>query len=226
MKTLLLSLLLGCLTLTASAQSDPEYRMEIGAGAGVMSYMGDFNGSPLKEMQPSATLLARYRFNPRSGLALNVSYGKLTGSSESVETWYPDYQEVPYSFDNTLIDVGLRYEHNFWPYGTGREYYGAKPLTPYVAIGLGMSIVSGNKSVAALNLPIGVGVKYKVAQRVNLGLEWAVHFASSDKLDGVSDPYGIKSSGMFKNTDCYSMVRLFVTYDISAKCRTCHNDDF
>ncbi len=49
-------------------------------------------------------------------------------------------------------------------------------------------------------------------------------FSLSDKLDGVEDPYGIKSNGMFKNTDCYSTLRLSVTYDIMAKCKTCNND--
>jgi len=69
-----------------------------------------------------------------------------------------------------------------------------------------------------------VGVKYKVSNRVNLTLEWAMHFSLSDELDGVKDPYGIKSSGLFKNTDCYSTLSLSVTYDLWAKCKVCHND--
>ena len=30
---------------------------------------------------------------------------------------------------------------------------------------------------------------------------------------------------MFKNTDCYSMLQLTLTYILMPKCRTCHNDD-
>jgi hypothetical protein len=75
-----------------------------------------------------------------------------------------------------------------------------------------------------MNLPIGLGLKYKVADRVNMAVEWSMHFSTSDLLDGVEDPYGIPSSGMFKNTDCYSRLGLSVTYDLWAKCRTCHND--
>lgn len=160
------------------------------------------------------------------GLAFNVSYGKLKGDSKKAETWYPDYQDAAYAFDNTLIDAGVRYEINFWPYGTGREYFGAKPLTPYFALGLGMTYVNGAESVFAANLPIGVGVKYKLAQRLNVGLEWAMHFTTSDRLDDVDDPYGIKSHGIFKNTDCYSMLQLSLTYDIAAKCKTCNNDSY
>ena len=75
------------------------------------------------------------------------------------------------------------------------------------------------------NVPIGIGVKYKVAPRLNVGLEWAVHFSLSDGLDGVADPYGIPSSGLFKNTDCYSALQLSLTYSFMPKCRTCHNAD-
>ena len=75
------------------------------------------------------------------------------------------------------------------------------------------------------NVPLGLGVKYKIGPRLNLGLEWAVHFSLSDKLDGVKDPYNIESSGLFKNTDCYSAFQLTLTYSFMAKCRTCHNAD-
>ena len=37
-----LLLIVACLPLAAVAQEDDEYRLEIGAGAGVVSYVGDF----------------------------------------------------------------------------------------------------------------------------------------------------------------------------------------
>lgn len=52
-----------------SAQDDPQYRMEIGAGVGMVSYEGDFNGNVLKNMQPMASLLWRYNFDPYKRLA-------------------------------------------------------------------------------------------------------------------------------------------------------------
>ena len=224
MKKLLVIAMAMAAAITAGAQTDPEYRAEIGGGVGLLSYQGDFNGSILANNQVAGGLVAKYRFNPRMA---DITYGKLKGSSADVSTWYPGLQDSVVSFSNTLVDAGLRFEYNFWPYGTGREYFGAKRLTPYVAIGLGLTYAktpSGN--VVTGNLPIGVGVKYKVATRLNLALEWAIHFSLSDKLDGTDDPYGIDSSGMFKNTDSYSMLRLSLTYDVWAKCRTCHNDRF
>jgi len=211
---------------SVNAQTDPEYKMEIGVGVGTTAYLGDFNGSLTKNMQPAWSLVGKYRFNTRMALALNITSGKLKGSSKDVKTWYPELNDTTIDFSNSLVDAGLRFEYNFWPFGTGREYRGAKVFTPYVAGGVGATFAKPSSgSVFTVNIPIGVGVKYKLATRVNVALEWMMHFSLSDKLDGVEDPYGIKSSGAFKNTDCYSTLCLSLTYDILAKCHTCHNDN-
>ena len=80
-------------------------------------------------------------------------------------------------------------------------------------------------SAFTANVPIGAGVKYKLGKRLNLGLEWAMHFSLSDKLDGIEDPYGIESTGIFKNTDSYSMLKLTLTYSFMPKCKICNKDD-
>lgn len=213
--------------LSANAQEDDMYKMEIGAGVGLVSYEGDFNGSVTKNMQPGASLILRRVFNPYMDVRLNLMYGNLKGDSKGTQTYYPDYQQSPYSFSNTLIDLSMTYEYNFWPYGTGKDYRGAKRLTPFVFLGIGGTYVkTEQKSVFTGNLPIGLGVKYKLAKRVNLAIEWAMHFSLSDELDGVKDPYMIKSSGLFKNTDCYSALQLTLTYSFMQKCKTCNSDKY
>lgn len=226
MKRTLTAILLLLLVLTARAQGNVEYRMEIGAGAGMMAYEGDFNGSITKQMKPVGMALWRYNFNPYMGLRTAFSMGKIEGSSANVDTYYPELQNNPYEFSNTLYDLSVTYEYNFWPYGTGLEYRGAKRLTPFVFGGIGATYATGgDKNTFTANIPLGLGVKYKIADRVNVGLEWAIHFSLSDELDGMKDPYTVKSSGAFKNTDCYSALQLTVSYSFSAKCRTCHNSD-
>lgn len=222
MKKVLLWILL-LAAVGAKAQTEPEYRLELGGGVGLLTYLGDFNTNLMKNAQPMFSLLAKYKFDPRQALALNVSYGTLKGSAKYEKSYYPNVQE-DYSFKNNVLDVGLRYEYNFWPYGTGEEYRGAKRLTPYIYIGLGVTACKAGKTEMGVNLPVGAGVKYKAADRVNVALEWTMHFTSNDRLDGIEDPYGIKRSGLFKNTDCYSHLRLSLTYDLWAKCKTCHND--
>lgn len=226
MRKLLFIFLLILSAARLSAQDDPQYRMEIGVGAGMVSYEGDFNGSILKNMQPMFSGLWRYNFDPYKDIRLSASYGKLKGSSKDVKTYYPDYVDEPYSFSNSVVDVSLVFEYNFWPYGTGRDYRGAKRVTPYIYGGLGATSVSGgSKNVFTANVPIGFGVKYKAAERLNIGLDWGMHFSLSDELDGVKDPYRVKSSGIFKNTDCYSMLQLTLTYSFKAKCRTCNKEE-
>lgn len=227
MRKLLLMLMVLLPAARMSAQDDPQYRMEIGAGVGTVSYEGDFNGNVLKNMQPMFSALWRYNFDPYKDLRLSATYGKLKGSSKDVDTYYPDYATEEYSFNRNLLDVSLVFEYNFWPYGTGRDYRGAKRLTPYIYGGIGATSASGggSKSVFTANVPIGLGVKYKLNERMNLGLDWGIHFSLSDELDGVKDPYQVKSSGMFKNTDCYSMMQLTLTYSFKAKCRTCNKEE-
>ena len=211
------------LAVSAKAQTEPEYRLEIGGGIGMVAYQGDFNGNLFKNMQPMFSLLGKYKFNPRMALAMNISYGTLKGSAKNVTSYVPE-EWADYSFKEKFSDVGIRLEYNFWPFGTGMEYRGAKRLTPYIFLGLGTTVFKDDKTQLTMNLPIGLGVKYKAADRVNMALEWAMHFSNTDRLDGASNPLGIRSHGLFKNTDCFSLLRLSVTYDLWAKCKTCHND--
>ena len=208
-------------TLAASAQDEPEYKLEIGAGAGVINYVGDYNSNLLKGMQPWLALVAKYRFDPRMAVALNIGTGKIKGSTENVDTWYPS---AAYEFNHRIAETDLLFEYNFWAYGTGNEYRGARRFTPFITAGLGATIYGGASKGATMNLPIGAGVKYKIGKRLNLTAEWAMRLTLSDKLDGRKDPYGIKSSGMFKNTDCYSVLQISLSYDLWEKCKTCNND--
>lgn len=226
MRKSLVTLLMLCATLTASAQQDDEYLMEIGGGVGMVSYQGDFNGKITSGMQPAGAIVWRRLLNPYMGFRVMGMMGKLKGDATRVETYYPDETTRAYSFDRSLTDLSVTYEYNFWPYGTGRDYRGAKRLTPFVFGGIGATYVSGGeKKVFTANVPIGLGIKYKLKERLNVGLEWSMHFSLSDELDGMADPYGIKSSGAFKNTDCYSGLMLTLTYSFKSKCRTCNNDD-
>lgn len=223
-KATLLLLMLAAM-LNMNAQTDDEYLMEIGGGVGFLGYLGDYNNVLTRDLQPMATLLVRRNLNPYMGLRLAASFGKLKGNERDVKTIYPSTGVTPYSFSRTLTDVSLTYEYNFWPYGTGHDYYGAKRLTPFVFLGLGGTYAGGDgSSVFTANVPIGLGLKYKVGQRMNVGVEWAMHFSMSDKLDGRNDPYGITSSGMFKNTDCYSVLQLTLSYSFMPKCTTCNKD--
>lgn len=229
MNRLLTIIIMAVIAVTSSlAQDEPTYKREIGVGAGLTNYLGDFNGNFTKHMQPAGGIVFRHIYTPFSALKIDASYAMLKGKSTDVSTYYVVYKDEAYSFNRSLIDLNATYEYNFWPYGTGRDYRGAVRLTPFFFVGLGatMATGSGAKTAFTANVPIGIGVKYKIGQRMNLGLEWAFHPTLSDKIDGMADPYGVKSSGLFKNTDCYTSLRATLTYSFSPKCPTCNKDDW
>jgi len=73
-------------SLSVQSQTEDEYLMEVGAGVGTMSYVGDFNGSIFKNMQPMASLVLKRLWGPYIGVQANVSYGKAKGDSKNVTT--------------------------------------------------------------------------------------------------------------------------------------------
>ena len=103
-------------------------------------------------------------------------------------------------------------------------------MVPYYLVGIGLTYAPKPvENVFALNIPVGVGLRYKLAERVNLGLEWTMRFTSSDKLDvtgansvtTLNDPFQIKGKGL-KNKDSYSFTMLYLTFDIFARPCDCN----
>lgn len=225
MKKLLTYLLL-LLPSTMLAQGDVEYKMEIGGALGLVNYLGDYNGSIMGNQRPMASIMLKRVINPFQGLRADLSVGTIGGKYTLKDDYFTHGPMDSRKFSNTLFDLSAVYEYNFWAYGTGKDYHRAKRVAPFIFIGLGATVVNtGQKTEFTGNVPIGAGVKYKVADRLNLALEWAAHFSMSDNLDGVVDPYGIKRQGIFKNTDGYSMLKLSLTYSFMPKCSTCNPED-
>ena len=212
------------------AQDDPTYRMELGAAAGTSFYLGDLNSTFYGHMGAAGAVVARYIFNPRMTLKGMLSYGSLSGDTKDISRFYPEnpgngtVSESPraYSFKGSVTDFSLTYEYNFWGYSLHGGYQDYRRITPYIQLGLGVTYGEAGKAFTA-NLPIGVGVKFKLRDRLNIGLDWSMHFSLSDKLDGLPDPYGITTSGI-KNKDHYSFTMIYLTYDLAPKCVNCNKD--
>ena len=152
----------------------------------------------------------------------------MKGSTEGRKEFYPtnpnasSADRLHYAVDDGICDLSALYELHFLPYGFVRDYKGYSRIVPYLQMGFGITYGLAGKSFTA-NIPVGLGIKYKVAQRLNLGLDYLVHFSLSDKLDGLDAPLGISSSG-FRNKDHYSALTLTLTYDLNPRCPTCNKD--
>lgn len=197
-----------------------EYKYEVGGLLGTSFYLGDANTNKFyKSNKFAGGAMFRYNINPRMALKFDLEACGISGDANTSGNYFPDRSGMSKSFSNTVWDLGCQYEICFWGYGTGKGFKGTKRLTPYISMGLGFTYCNS----LAFNLPVGVGVKYKLAERLNLGIDWAMHFATSDNLDGITDPYKIKS-GFLKNKDTYCTTQIFLSYDICPKLRKCNND--
>lgn len=197
-----------------------EYKMELGGMVGTSFYMGDANYSAFyKNNGLAGSLMGRYNINPRQSLKFNLAYGNISGNAEGQKNKFPDAPGHIWEFDESIVDLGCQYELAFWAYGTGKGYKGTKRLVPYIQVGLGLTYC-GDELTA--NIPFGFGVKYKLRERINVGVDWTMRFTISDDLDGISDPYGIKG-GFLKNKDSYSFTMLYISYDLFPKYRKCNN---
>jgi len=227
-KTLIILLLL-TLPQYLLAQQELEYKMELGGMLGGSFYMGDANyTTPFKNIGFCGGVIGRYILNPRMAIKGDFAIGRISGNTESQKNVFPENQNT--SFSRTLFDLGAQFEYNFFGYGNGKGYRGYKRFTPYILGGFGFTFAPAPADVVfTVNIPIGGGVKYKLAERWNIGCEFTMRFSLSDKLDvtnkeglQLNDPYGIKG-GAFKNKDSYSFTAIFITYDLFPKYNKCNN---
>ena len=206
-----------------------EYNLELGGMAGGCFYMGDANNTALFGSGALAGgVLARYNINPRMAVKGNLAVGRIKGTTVGKDNRFPNGGDV--TFGRNVFELGAQYECHFFAYGTGVGYKDSRRIAPYLLGGLGLTYAPKPANhVVALSIPVGGGVKYKLAERINVGAEWTIRFTTSDRLDVVNvsglmldDPYGIESKGL-KNKDSYSWLMLYVSYDMFPKYRKCNN---
>lgn len=209
---------------TAMAQ-DETYRYDLGVQIGMSGYLGDANGSNIfKHPGFSAGISWRYLANARWAIRATFNTLGLSGNTADFDNVLPGGAQ--YRFKSTAYDLGGRFEFNFFPYGIGETYKHLRRLSPYAAIGIGVTLATceGQTSFAP-NLPMAVGIKYKLKERWNLGVEFSMTKVFGDKVDGeLSDLYLIQSS-FIKNTDWYSNISVSISYEFGKRCVTCHYVD-
>lgn len=199
-----------------------DYLYELGAGVGMSVAYGDVNKTkPLYDAAMAMDIVFRYNHNLRWAFVADVgSYG-LKGDSHDFGNSYPG--GASYVFDRRLWHLGLRPEFNFWNYGWGNDFREKKRLVPFVTMGVGAGFASGDGDTAwAITVPLGAGMKWKMARRWNVQLTCLFTKTFSDKVDGVDDPMGIESDAL-KNTDWVGSLTVGITYDFGTRCTTCNN---
>ena len=203
-----------------------EYRFEIGGAGGASFYMGDANKTGLfKDVRPALGAVFRNNINFRWAVKSNLYWGQVAGSTEEIAQTFPN--GLTKSFSRNFLDLGSQAEFNFFPYSDKFAYMSTKRLSPYILAGLGLTMATGGeKAFFSVNMPLGLGVKYKIANRLNVGCEFTMRKLFGDSFDSkdLNDPMGVNSS-FFKNKDWYSTFLLSLTWDFGPRDKACMNND-
>lgn len=225
-------LLVFCLLYTKTdlcAQDD--YKYEIGGMAGTSFYMGDANKTKLyQDLGLAGGLIFRYNKDLRWSVKNNLVIGKVSGDTRKSGNIFPENQQM--SFNRTFIEIGSQIEFKFFNYSDQFAYLGTKRLTPYLFTGIGFTYATGDKKFFDINIPLGIGLKYKIKPRLNLGFEFSFRKLFSDSFDvtqkgndwNLDAPYDISSS-VLKNKDWYSLTMLTFTWDFGVRVCPCLNID-
>lgn len=219
----LLPLFLALAPLKGVAQEE-SYRFDIGGQLGMSGYAGDASSNIFSH--PGFAAGASFRYLPDVRWAIRTVFNVmgLSGDTKGMDDVLPG--GANYSFKSTVYDLGGRVEFNFLPYGIGETYKQLKRISPYLAVGVGVSLAScEGQTAVGFNIPMAFGVKYKLRERLNLGLEFSITKVFNDHMDGVlADLHQIQTS-FVRNTDWYSDISISLTYEFGKRCSTCHYVD-
>ena len=214
MKMKLLALLLiASITVTAQGQRN-EYvqKGEFGITLGAAHYFGDLNTRVgLNRPKPAFGAFFRKQFGNYVGVRLSAHYAQLGYSDTYSKNEYQQTRNL--SFNTNIWEIALQGDFNFFKFIPDDPYYA---FTPYITLGVGVftydpyALTNGEKeylrplgtegqligyngrkpySTLALCIPLGVGLKYNISEKINFSIEVAHRFTMTDYLDDVSTTY-------------------------------------
>lgn len=187
---------------------------EFGIGVGAAHYFGDLNTrARVNRPKPAASLFFRKNLNNYIAVRLAGSFAQL-GYSDVYNTHNDFMRTRNLSFNTKVWELGLQGDFNFFRYMPGDPYFA---FTPYVTFGVSLfnydpyAYLNDEKyflrplgtegqndpsyperspyGTVAMGVPFGVGFKYAINARTNIGFEVVHRFTNTDYLDDVSMTY-------------------------------------
>lgn len=187
---------------------------EVGLLAGVSNYRGDLSANSsriyLNESHFASDIFARYNFHSFGAVRLQLGYGKLTGTDANAKD--ESIQQRNLNFESGLYELALIGEFNFPgydPYNLNQPFspylfggfalFNFNPKTRYqgewVALpplgteGQGLDGRFPPYKRTAFSIPLGIGIKYALKDKWNLGIEVGLRRTFTDYVDDVSTTY-------------------------------------
>lgn len=185
---------------------------------GISSYKGDLNNSLFNPKFFNLAVGGHYRhyYNNHWALKLGINYGTISADDAESNDAFQLYRNL--SFKSHVLEVEGQFEFNFFPFQTANR---STPGTPYLFIGLAAFKFSpkallgdtwydlqplgteGQNTSAypdrkkykrvQIAIPFGGGFKFRLSDRVGLGIEVGARKTYTDYLDDVSTTYAKKN---------------------------------
>jgi len=212
MRQLLVTLII-CLPLALMAQNSIVQEGEFGVGIGAAHYFGDLNTrARLNRPKPAAGIFFRKNFGNYVAMRVSGNFAQL-GYSDVYNTHNEYMRRRNLSFNTNIWELGLQGDFNFYRFMPGEPEF---RFTPYVTFGVSIfnydpyAFLNGQKyflrplgtegqaidslhrkpySSMAVGFPFGVGFKYSINDRINIGFEVVYRFTNTDYIDDVSTTY-------------------------------------
>ena len=210
----LLTLLLFSSPFFALSQNAVVQEGEFGIGIGAAHYFGDLNTkAKLNRPKLAAGIFFRKNFGNYIALRVAGNFAQV-GYSDIYNTHNEYMRRRNLSFNSTIWELALQGDFNFYRFLPGDPDF---RFTPYITFGVSAfnydpyAYLNGEKynlrqmgtegqndttykdrtpySSMAFAIPLGVGVKYSINDRINIGFEIVHRFTNTDYLDDVSKTY-------------------------------------
>ena len=180
---------------------------EIGFFLGGTNYIGDIGRTTyIYPNEFAGGVVYKLNVNPRIALRANLSHLPISGDDSKSNSSYRQTRGIGgagYDFSNTISELAAGIEFNFFEYQIDNP---AKDFTPYILAQVAVfnyKVIS-NYSITASNpllpdvafdnkfsysIPVGVGIKGKLAGKVGFAIESAIRFTFTDELDYSTDRF-------------------------------------
>lgn len=191
-----------------NVKSQDTFYGEMGFTGGCGFILGDTNDFLFQYSKPVGGLYTKYKINGRWEARLQLDGGFL-GYDKGLNSGYVGLQALG--------------EFNFFNYGVKKWEADYSWFSPCLVAGLGVVLFDlSGKPKFTMTLPMGVGMKFKLNNRTNLGFYWTVSKVFSDKMDNTPNPNG-EYGKFWNNQDWYSTAQVFLSFNFYKICAPCRN---
>lgn len=199
---------------------------EIGIFAGGNNYIGDVG--PTNYVKPNEFafgVLYKWNKSPRHSWRVSYTQGKIT--SDDKDSDMPARKQRGLNFENSVKELSLGLEFNFFDFNLHESGF---LLTPYVYSGISYfsytelyqlnNHYEEDYKESTFAIPMTVGIKTRIAEKLILGFEVGARYTFTDNLDGSNpknDNFDELRFGNLNSKDWYVFSGFTLTYTFGNK---------